>query len=111
VSGTAILGVGNRVEASVAAGEINRLYISVDGLANMIDDLRARGLQPVSIALSKRDRRDLNDDLMSLSKAEISKADAADNQMHIGMIKGVMIGWNRHVQNGKCAVNLKPAQQ
>lgn len=109
MSGVAILGVGNRVEASVAAGEINRLYITVDGLANMIDDLRARGLQPVSIALSKRDRRDLNDDLMSLSKEKISKADADDNHMHIGMIKGVQIGWNRFVENGKCAVNYQPA--
>lgn len=100
------------VIARIAAGEkfsvanSKRGHITVDGLANMIGDLRKQGKEPEAILLSHRDRIDLNDDLMAMSKVTVAKADA-NNKLQIGCILGVLIGWNRHVQNGKCIVNLK----
>lgn len=111
MSGLAIPGIGGRVAEAMAGGKVIRFAITVDGLANLILDMQKQGHQPISIALSERDRRDLNDDLMSASIAPISKADGADNQMHIAMIKGVQVGWSRHVKNGQCVVNLKPPAQ
>lgn len=99
--------------AKIAAGEkfsvanSRRGHITVDGLRNLIQDLRKAGHVPEALVLSLRDRRDLNDDIMAMSTTPVAKDDANKSDMQIGWIEGVMVGWNRHVADGKCHINLK----
>ena len=86
---------------TVASGRTG--HIGIDGLRNMIGDLRRGGITPKAIVLSKRDRLDVNDDIMAMSVSPVSQEDA-NRKLQIGYVDGVMIGWNRNVSNGKCVV-------
>lgn len=108
-NGLAIAGL-SRVVDKIAAGEkfsvanSRRGYITAAGIRDMLRELREAGNVPYAVVLSKRDRRDLNDDLMGMSTTPVADADANNSQMQIAIIEGVMVGWNRNVENGKCIV-------
>jgi hypothetical protein len=97
----------------LAAGEAidvassKRGHITVDTLVNLIQDELRQGRKPVSIVLSKRDRRDVNQDIMAMNRTGVAKADENSDDIAIGVLMGVQIGWNRLVQNGKCFINYK----
>lgn len=98
----------------IAAGEkfsvanSKRGHITVDGLRDLIRELRAKGTPPQAIILSYRDRRDLNDDVMSMSTVEVAKEDE-NREMQIAIIEGVQVGWNRLVENGRCIIVPMPS--
>lgn len=77
--------------------------LTVDGLRDMIGDLRKTGYVPTAILLNEHDRRDMNQDLMSCSVSDVSKQDQTPDHdgKAIGVIEGVMILSHREVSRGK----------
>lgn len=78
--------------------------LTLDGLRSLIQDLRRSGAPiPVVILVSERERRDLNQELLAASSADVSKADQAPEHdgAAIGIIEGIMVRSHPDVSNGK----------
>jgi len=78
--------------------------LTLEGLRNLIQDLRRSGARiPAVILVSERERRDLNQELLAASTCEVSKADQAPDHdgAAIGVVEGVMIRSHPDVANGK----------
>lgn len=91
-------------------------HLTLDGLRNLIQDLRKSGNQvPTVILVSERERRDLNQELLAASTVEVSKADQAPDHdgAAVGVIEGVMVRSHPDVPNGKARflfpATVKPA--
>jgi hypothetical protein len=85
--------------------------LTVDGLRDMIQDRRRRGERiPTVIAVSERDRRDLNQDLLGSSSEPVAKEDQRpEHDGHaIAIIEGVMIVSHRDVARGKARLVFSP---
>jgi len=85
--------------------------LTVDGLRDMIQDLRRRGERiPTVIVVSERDRRDLNQDLLAASVAPVAKEDQRpEHDGHaIAIIEGVMIVSHHDVARGKAKLVFGP---
>jgi hypothetical protein len=85
-------------------GEAFRPRLTVDGLRNLIGDLRRSGGQlPGAILVSEYDRRDLNQDLLAGSATPVAKADQAPEHDRecIGVIEGIPIMAHPEIARGK----------
>lgn len=79
-------------------------HLTLDGLRNLIQDLRRSGARiPAVILVSEYERRDLNQELLAASSTEVSKADQAPDHdgAAVGVIEGVMVRSHPDVANGK----------
>jgi hypothetical protein len=98
----------------VTLGEAFRPRLTVDGLRNLLLDLRTSGRPiPRAIIVSEYDRRDLNQDLLGTSVAPVAKADQApehDGQA-IGVIEGVVIASHRDIPRGKARLFYGPRRR
>jgi len=85
--------------------------LTVDGLRDMIRDLRERGKRiPNCIVVSEYDRRDLNQDLLGASVDPVAKADQRPEHdgAAIGIIEGVMVRSSPDVSRGKARLIYPP---
>lgn len=92
------------VETELMSGALQP-RMTVDGLRNLIQDLRRSPHgAPALILVSEYDRREINQDLMAGSVVEVAKED--QNPLHdgfaIGVIEGVMISSHSAIARGKC---------
>lgn len=75
-------------------GDLTRPRLTVDGLRNLLADLRSAGRPiPQSIIVSETDRRDLNQDLLGGAVHAVGREDQRpehDGQA-IGIVEGVVI--------------------
>lgn len=75
-------------------GDLVRPRLTVDGLRNLLADLRTAGRPlPQSIIVSESDRRDLNQDLLGGAANEVAREDQRpehDGQA-VGIVEGVVI--------------------
>ncbi len=97
------------IAIAAGVGDALQLRLTIDGLSEMIGDLRAAGYNPQIVLVSEYDRRDLNQDLMGASVTPVSKEDEHHDQNQIGIIHGVMIMANADISRGKCRVVCAPA--
>lgn len=80
-----------------------RLALTLDGLRNLILDLRAAGQVPGAILLSEREKKDIKLEIMAAA-AEVSD-DAEDTLDHcLAMIGGVPVVSHPLVTPGKCRI-------
>ena len=86
-----------------------RPRLTVDGLRDMIGDLRKSGHVPAAILLNEYDRREMNQDLMAHSVSEVSGDDQRPEHdgNAIGVIEGVMIVSHQDVARGKARLVFK----
>jgi hypothetical protein len=85
--------------------------LTVDGLRDLIQDLRRNGQRiPSVILVSERERRDLNQDLLSVSSAEVAMEDRRPEHdgAAVGVIEGVVIGSHPDVPRGKARFIYPP---
>jgi hypothetical protein len=85
-------------------GEQFRLCLTLDGLRNMLQDLRRSGQRiPKVILVSEYERRDLNQELFGASTAPVSKDDQKPEHdgRAVGIIEGVVIRSHPEVGRGK----------
>lgn len=85
-------------------GDLWRPTLTVDGLRNLLADLRSAGRPlPQSILVSEYDRRDLNQDLLGGAAHQIARDDQRpehDGQA-IGIIEGIPIMSHPDIAKGK----------
>lgn len=85
-------------------GEQFRPCLTLDGLRNMLQDLRKAGQRiPKIILVSEYERRDLNQELLGVSTTPVSKDDQKpEHDGHaIGIIEGVVVRSHPDVGRGK----------
>lgn len=84
--------------------------LTVEGLRNLLQDLRRTGRIPNYILVSEYDRRDLNQDLLAGSSQEVGKHDQRPDHdgEAIGMIEGVMVRSHPDVPRGKARLIYPP---
>lgn len=85
--------------------------LTVDGLRDMIQDLRRSGARiPTVILVSEYERRDLNQDLLAGSVHEVAKEDQRPEHdgAAIGFVEGVMIRSHPDVPRGKARLIYPP---
>lgn len=77
--------------------------LTVDGLRDMIGDLRKAGHIPTAILVNESDRRDLNQDLLAGSVVSVRKEDQAPEHdgVALGVIEGVVIMSHPDIARGK----------
>lgn len=78
--------------------------LTLEGLRNLIQDLRRSGARiPSVILVSERERRDLNQELLAASTSAVSREDQRpEHDGHaVGIIEGVMVRSHPDVANGK----------
>lgn len=96
--------VGSQIEPS----------LTWEGLNNLIGDLRKAGQRiPDVIIVSEHERRDLNQEILAHSSAEVSKEDQRpehDGQC-VGFIAGVMIRSHPDVPRGKARFIYPPVRE
>lgn len=92
-------------------GDAFRPRLTIDGLRDMIRDIRERGERiPNYILVSEYDRRDVNQDLLGASVEAVAKADQRpehDGEC-IGFVEGVMVGSHPDVPRGKARLIYPP---
>jgi hypothetical protein len=102
--------------AKAIDGEVLRPRLTVEGLREMIGDLRQLVAQrkipclPRAIYVSESDRRDINQDLLAGSVEAVAKDDQRpehDGQA-IGVIEGVVILTDHELAPGKARVIFPP---
>jgi hypothetical protein len=86
-----------------------RLSLTVDGLRQLIHDQIKLGFKPSCILVSETDRRDLNQDLMSMSATPVAKADENLDFESIGFIEGCMVASHPDVRAGHVRIIDAPA--
>ena len=98
------------VIAKALDGEVLRPRLTVDGLRNLIADLRVRGQVPKAIYVSEHDRRDLNQDLMAGSIQPVAKEDQKPEHdgVALGVIEGVVILTDPSLARGKARCIFAP---
>lgn len=77
-----------------------RLAITLDGLRNLIRDLRAAGQGPAAILVSEFEKKDLKFEMMSLAKATTPDAEATVDRA-VCIIDGVIVMSNKSVPRGR----------
>jgi hypothetical protein len=85
--------------------------LTVDGLRDMIQDMRRNGERiPTIILVSEYERRDLNQDLLAGSVHEVAKEDRRPEHdgAAIGIVEGVMIRSHPDVSRGKARLIYPP---
>lgn len=95
---------GAKVITGVSIAEAMEPRMTIEGFRDLLQDMRAAGQQmPVAILVSENDRRDLNQDLLSGSVEEVSKADQAPEHdgVAIGIVEGVPIRSHPDIPRGK----------
>lgn len=75
--------------------------MTVDGLRDMIGDLRLAGDVPTAILLNEYDRREMNQRLMAEAINTVARADGNADLQSIGVIEGIMIASHPDVPRGK----------
>ena len=88
--------------------------LTVDGLRDMIQDMRRHGQRiPNIILVSEHERRDLNQDLLAGSAVEVAKADERPEHdgEAIGLVEGVMLRSHPDVPRGKARLIYPPLVQ
>lgn len=101
----------SRILTGVSLGEAIRPRLTVDGLRNLLLDLRrARKQLPKAILVSEYDRRDLNQDLLAGAANDVSKQDQRpEHDLHaIGVIEGVVIRAHPDVARGQARLVFGP---
>lgn len=94
----------SKVITGVSIAEAMEPRLTVDGLRDMLQDMRHAGQpMPCAILVSEYDRRDLNQDLLSGSVHEVGKADQAPEHdgLAIGIVEGIPIRSHPDVARGK----------
>ena len=85
-------------------GDAFRPTLTLDGLRNLLQDMRTAGKpMPKGIMVSERERRDLNQEILGASRETVARDDQRpehDGQA-IGVIEGVWICSHPDVPNGK----------
>lgn len=84
-------------------GEALQPRLTVEGLRELIADLRKQNRVPQAILVSEYDRRDLNQDLMAGAVIPVAKEDQKPEHdgAAIGVIEGVMIAAHPDIARGK----------
>lgn len=85
--------------------------LTVDGLRDMIRDLRLSGARvPTVVAVSEYDRRDLNQDVLAGSIQPVAKEDQSPEHDGdaIAIIEGVMIVSHPDIARGKARLVYSP---
>lgn len=103
--------MNGRIVTGATVGEALEPRLTVDGLRNLLLDMRTAKKQlPRAILVSEYDRRDLNQDLLSGSVTEVSKQDQRPDHdaAAIGVIEGVIIKSHPHVARGKARLVFGP---
>jgi hypothetical protein len=87
--------------------------LTVDGMRDMIGDLRRAGRVPRAILVSEYDRRELNQDVMSASVVPVAKEDQKPEHDRIAfaVIEGVMIMSSPEVPRGKARLVHTPQEK
>lgn len=88
--------------------------LTVEGLRDMIKDLRAHGQRiPTIILVSEYERRDLNQDLLAGSTQEVGKDDQRPEHDGdaVGFIEGVMVRSHPDVPRGKARFIYPPVAE
>lgn len=78
--------------------------LTLEGLRNLIQDLRAAGERiPTVILVSEYERRDLNQELLAGSTVTVRKEDHAPEHdgAAVGIIEGVMVRSHPDISRGK----------
>jgi hypothetical protein len=77
--------------------------LTVDGLRELIADLRLSGELPAAILVSEYDRREINQDLLAGSAIEVAKADQRPEHDGdcIAIIEGILVRSHPDVPRGK----------
>lgn len=96
--------------AKAVDGEVLRPRLTVDGLRDMIGDLRKIGRVPQAILVSEYDRRDLNQDLMAGAVQPVAKEDQRPEHdgAALGVVEGVMIIASKDIARGKARLLYPP---
>lgn len=100
--------------AVILPGEIGSQFeprLTAEGIRQLIRDLRDGGKRiPNYILVSEYDRRELNQDVMSISTVEVSKADQRpEHDLHaISVIDGVMVRSSPDVPRGRARLIYPP---
>lgn len=86
--------------------------LTVEGLRDMIQDLRRAGRIPSYILVSEYDRRDLNQDLLACSTHEVAKQDQRPEHdgEAIGFVEGVMVSSHPEVPRGRARLIYPPVR-
>lgn len=85
-----------------------RLAISFEGLRLLIADLHHRGVKPAAILVSLHEKRDLKQELMSMSKQHSPDAEDANHDLRaIGFIGGIPIISHKDVPRGEARIIKK----
>lgn len=99
---------------ALPVGEVLEPSLTVDGLRNLILDLRTAGRPlPQAILVSEYDRRELNQDLMGGSVDPVAKADQRPEHdgIAIAVIEGITIFSHPEVRRGKARLLYGPREQ
>ncbi len=92
-------------------GSVIEPRLTVEGLRDMIQDLRRHGRRiPKIILVSEYERRDLNQDLLAGSSTEVAKQDQRPEHdgEAIGFVEGVMVRSHPDVPRGKARFIYPP---
>jgi hypothetical protein len=103
--------MSSRIITGATVGEALEPRLTVDGLRNLLLDLRTAGKPlPRAILVSEYDRRELNQDLMAGSTVNVSKHDQREDAdgAAIGVVEGVIIKAHPHVERGKARLIYGP---
>lgn len=85
--------------------------LTVEGLRDMLQDMRRRGVRlPNIIIVSEYERRNLNQDLLAGSSAPVAKEDQRPEHdgEAIGFVEGVMVRSHPDVPRGKARLIYPP---
>lgn len=95
----------------VTLGEAIEPRLTVDGLRNLLLDLRrARKPLPKAILVSEYDRRELNQDLLAGAANDVDMLDKRpEHDLHaIGVIEGVIVRAHPDIARGKARLIFGP---
>jgi len=85
---------------------VSQLALTLDGLRELIRDLRAQGMSPGAILVSEADRLDLLEDLFSFAGQvnEIERKSGKIPPGTIGFIEGCIIHSHPDIERGKARI-------
>lgn len=95
------------MSAIIMPGEVGEQFrpcLTLDGLRNLLQDIRKAGQRiPKIILVSEYERRDLNQELLGASTQDVAKQDQRPEHdgEAIGFIEGVMVRSHPDVPRGK----------
>jgi len=92
------------VTQSLLLGGAIEPRLTVDGIRNLLLDLRTQGKpMPEAILVSEYDRRELNQDVLGHSASEVAKDDQKPDhdRAAIAVIEGVLIACHPDIRRGK----------